>query len=140
MTEISQGTSSQLHSNMKLPTRKIQMSLAKARLFSLPNESFHTHDKLAQKIGLSVAAPQGLMAYGYLSQMATEFFGEEWANGGELNISFTNLINRNDLLSVNGNIAKIDSENGRRRITLDLWVENERGVKIAAGQAIGFKE
>ncbi|MGE0807030.1 MAG: hypothetical protein AB7L76_15885, partial [Burkholderiaceae bacterium] len=48
----------------ELPRRQIQMSLAKARLFSLPNESFHTHDDKAIRIGLRAAAPQGLMSYG----------------------------------------------------------------------------
>lgn len=138
MTSRAEQSEGEIYSGMKLPTRAIQMSITKARLFSLPNESFHTHDHLAQKIGLKVAAPQGLMAYGYLSQIATEFFGPDWVQGGELNVSFTNLLSRDDVLSVSGIVARIAPENGRQRVELDIWVENERGDKVAVGQAIGF--
>ena len=37
----------------KLPTRAVQMSNVKARLFSLPKESFHTHDTMARALGLT---------------------------------------------------------------------------------------
>lgn len=140
MTGAITNIAGEITSGMTLPPRKIQMSITKARLFSLPNESFHTHDQLAQRIGLKVAAPQGLMAYGYLSQMATEFFGPRWVEGGELNVSFTNLLSRDDLLTVNGVVISVETEGRRKRITLDIWVENERGDKVAVGQAIGYQE
>ena len=45
----------------ELPTRTIQMSLEKSRLFTLPAENFHTHDEIAQKMGLRCAVPAALL-------------------------------------------------------------------------------
>ena len=123
----------------ELPRRTVQMSLAKARLFSLPNESFHTHDEKAVQIGLKMAAPQGLMSYGYLSQAATDYFGPSWVCDGELNISFVNLLTREDLLTIGGEVADVRREGDRLRIVLALWIDNDRGEKVAVGQAIGYR-
>lgn len=121
-----------------LPVRKVQMSLAKARLFSLPRESFHTHDHLAVKIGIPRAAPQGLMAYGYLSQLATDFFGPAWAAGGELNVNFVNLLDREDELTIAGRVAAVEPSGEGSLVVLDIWVDSNRGVRIAAGEARGY--
>ncbi len=121
-----------------LPPRRVQMTLAKARLFSLPRESFHTHDGMAVAIGLKRAAPQGLMAYGYLSQLATDYFGPSWVTGGELNINFINLLDRDDLLTIAGKVTSVDRENGRTRVTVEVWVDSHRGTRVAAGNAVGY--
>lgn len=121
-----------------LPARKVRMSLAKARLFSLPRESFHTHDHLAEKIGIPRAAPQGLMAYGYLSKLATDFFGPSWASDGELNVSFINLLDREDELTIAGRVAAVDPAEARTLVTLEIWVDSNRGVRVAAGKAKGY--
>lgn len=121
-----------------LPVRKVQMSLAKARLFSLPRESFHTHDHLAVKIGIPRAAPQGLMSYGYLSKLATDFFGPSWAAGGELNVNFVNLLDREDELTIAGRVAAVGPSGERSLVVLEIWVDSNRGVRIAAGEARGY--
>jgi len=121
-----------------LPTRKVQMSLAKARLFSLPRESFHTHDHLAEKIGIPRAAPQGLMAYGYLSKLATDFFGPSWAFDGELNVSFINLLDREDELTIAGRVAAVEAAEKGHLVVLEIWVDSNRGVRVAAGEAKGY--
>lgn len=121
-----------------LPVRQAQMTLAKARLFSLPRESFHTHDDMAVAIGLQRAAPQGLMAYCYLSRLATDYFGPSWVAGGELNINFINLLDRDDLLTIAGKVTGVDRENGRTRVTVEVWVDSHRGTRVAAGNAIGY--
>ncbi len=121
-----------------LPPRQVQMTLAKARLFSLPRESFHTHDDMAVAIGLQRAAPQGLMSYGYLSKLATDYFGPAWVSGGELNINFINLLDRDDLLTVAGRVTGVEDDDGRTRVTVEVWVDSHRGTRVAAGNAIGY--
>jgi hypothetical protein len=124
----------------RLPTRAIQMSNVKARLFSLPKESFHTHDAMARALGLKVSVPQGLMCFGYLSQLCTEFFGPGWVRGGTFNIVFARMLQRDDLLTVGGAVAAIESEAGKAgaKVTLDIWVDNDRGERVTLGTATGM--
>ena len=121
-----------------LPALHVQMTLAKARLFSLPKESFHTHDDMAVAIGLKRAAPQGLMAYGCLSRLATDYFGPSWVSGGELNVAFINLLDRDDLLTIAGKVTGVERDGGRTRVTVEIWVDSHRGTRVAAGNAIGY--
>lgn len=122
----------------KLPTRTIQMSNVKARLFSLPKESFHTHDTLAQALGMKVSVPQGLMCFGYLSQLCTEFFGPSWARGGTFNVVFARMLQRDDLLTVGGVVTEISADGESSEVTLDVWVDNERGERVTLGTAKGI--
>ncbi len=124
----------------KLPARTVQMSNVKARLFSLPKESFHTHDTLARELGMKVSVPQGLMCFGYMSQLCTEFFGPSWVRGGTFNVVFARMLQRDDLLTVAGVVTAKDTVGTGAKVTLDIWVDNERGERVTLGTATGLLE
>lgn len=86
----------------ELPPRRIELSLEKSRLFSLPAENYHTHDRLAQAIGARVAIPAAMMSFAYLSRFAEDVFGEAWISRGSLDATFTRMLQRDDVLSVEG--------------------------------------
>lgn len=85
-----------------LPPRRIEMSLEKSRLFSLPAENYHTHDHLAQALGVRVAIPAAMMSFAYLSRFAEDVFGAAWISRGQLDAVFTRMLQRDDVLSVEG--------------------------------------
>lgn len=58
--------------------------------------------------------------------------------GGELNINFINLLDRDDLLTIAGKVTSVDRENGRTRVTVEVWVDSHRGTRVAAGNAVGY--
>jgi hypothetical protein len=106
-----------------LPPRRIEMSLEKSRLFSLPAENYHTHDHLAQAIGARVAIPAAMMSFAYLSRFAQDLFGDEaWISRGKLDATFTRMLQRDDMLSVEGY---------RRADSLDLAIYNARREPVA---------
>ena len=87
----------------KLPPRRIEMSLEKSRLFSLPAENYHTHDRLGQAMGARVAIPAAMMSFAYLSRFAQDTFGDDaWISRGSLDATFTRMLQRDDVLSVEG--------------------------------------
>ena len=92
-------------SHSELPPRLIAMSLEKSRLFSLPAENYHTHDHLAQAIGARVAIPAAMMSFAYLSRFAEDVFGAAWISRGRLDATFTRMLQRDDVLSVEGHRA-----------------------------------
>ena len=110
-----------------LPPRRIEMSLEKSRLFSLPAENYHTHDHLAQAIGARVAIPAAMMSFAYLSRFAQEVFGDEaWISQGKLDATFTRMLQRDDVLSIEGR---------RRDSILDLAIYNARREPVAVATA-----
>lgn len=111
----------------ELPPRRIEMSLEKSRLFSLPAENYHTHDHLAQAIGARVAIPAAMMSFAYLSRFAQDIFGDDtWISRGSLDATFTRMLQRDDVLSVEGH---------RRDDALDLAIYNARRQPVAVATA-----
>lgn len=110
----------------ELPPRRIEMSLEKSRLFSLPAENYHTHDHLAQAIGARVAIPAAMMSFAYLSRFAQDILGADWISRGKLDATFTRMLQRDDVLSVEGH---------RRDDALDLAIYNTRREPVAVAMA-----
>jgi len=112
----------------ELPPRRIDMSLEKSRLFSLPAENYHTHDRLAQALGVRVAIPAAMMSFAYLSRFAQDIFGNDaWISRGSLDATFTRMLQRDDVLSIEGH-----KEPGA---TLALSIYNNRREPVAVGTA-----
>lgn len=122
----------------ELPVLQKQLDLVKSRLYSLPTESFHTHHELAQLIGFGSAVPQGIMSYGYMSELCTRFFGESWVYGGTLNVSFVGILRTDHLLTIRGTVKEKVNEGSKTKLVLDLSVENQHGEKVALGTASGL--
>lgn len=111
----------------EFPPRRIAMSLEKSRLFSLPAENYHTHDHLAQAMGARVAIPAAMMSFAYLSRFAEDVFGPVWISRGRLDAVFPRMLQRDDVLSVEGHRM----EGG----TLALSIHNARREAVAVGSA-----
>jgi acyl dehydratase len=119
----------------ELPPRRIEMSLEKSRLFSLPAENYHTHDHLAQVIGARVAIPAAMMSFAYLSRFAQDVFGDEaWISRGKLDATFTRMLQRDDVLSVEG--RRQDGADD----ALDLTIYNARRTPVAVATARLLKQ
>ncbi|WP_037144123.1 MaoC family dehydratase [Rhodococcoides fascians] len=117
-----------------------QLTLAHARLFSLPTESFHTHDSIAQEYGFPKAVPQGLMSFAYLSRLCTEYFGSDWANSGEIDVKFIGMLYRDDTLTVSGTAVSEDTAtDDPSLITLKLHIDDQNGRRVAVGTARGHR-
>lgn len=111
-----------------LPSRRIAMSLEKSRLFSLPAENYHTHDRLAQAMGVRVAIPAATMSFAYLSRFAQDIFGDgAWIARGSLDATFTRMLQRDDVLSVEGH--------RKDGTTLALTIYNVRREPVAVATA-----
>lgn len=110
------------------PPRRIAMSLEKSRLFSLPAENYHTHDHLAQAMGARVAIPAAMMSFAYLSRFAQDILGDDaWIARGSLDATFPRMLQRDDVLSVEGHRL----EGG----ALALGIYNARREPVAVATA-----
>lgn len=120
---------------LELPKRVIAMSLEKTRLFTLPAENFHTHDRAAQARGYRVAMPAAMMCFAYLSKHAHDFFGPAWLASGEISATFVQMFPRDAILTVHGNVVGSSIAPKGVRTELVLGVKDAEGRTITAGTA-----
>jgi acyl dehydratase len=95
----------------------------------------HTDD-YAQKQGLRGALVPGSTLLSYMLEMLYNTFGERWLTGGKIKVNFIGggAVN-GDLITAHGLVKGVEKEETGERFTLELWMENEGGVKIMVGEA-----
>jgi acyl dehydratase len=95
----------------------------------------HTDD-YAQKHGMRGALVPGSTLLSYMLEMLYNAFGEKWLNEGRINVSFIGggALN-DDRITAHGRVRSIESGVEGDRISLEIWMENQNGVKVMVGEA-----
>jgi acyl dehydratase len=95
----------------------------------------HT-DEYAKKHGMRGALVPGSTLLSYMLEMLYNTFGEKWLYSGRINVSFIGggALN-DDRIITHGRVKSIEFGEGGDRIGLELWMENQNGVKIMVGEA-----
>lgn len=95
----------------------------------------HT-DEYARQHGLRGALVPGSILLGYVLEMLHRTFADTWLHTGRIRVSFIGggAIN-GDRLTAHGRVKASIEEDQGRRVVLDLWMENQKGVKILVGEA-----
>lgn len=101
-------------------------------------DNFHSDDAMAQTAGLREPIASAHMTISYMHDLLNKFFGHDWVKGGTLNAKFIRPIVVGDTVSYRGVVKEKVPENGRTRLLLDLWTENQRGQKTAVATASGL--
>ena len=97
-------------------------------------------ESYAKKIGLRGALIGGPVLLASVSEMLYKFFGQKWLTQGKIKINYIGGgALDGDRLLARGQISKVTTENGDRRIELEVWVEKENQEKIVVGQASCIK-
>ena len=124
----------------EVPQVSKQMTLDKMRLYSgwPEDKNIHTDYEVAKRAKLKGPIAQGLMSAGYIQEMLTKFLGEDWIKGGKLSVSFINVVYPGDTVTAKGVVKERVREGSRVRLVLDVWCENQHGVKVTVGTASGL--
>ena len=101
--------------------------------------SIHTDPAWAHAKGFRTTLAQGMMSTAYASEMMTRFLGPGFLKGGKLSMTFLEPVYAGDRLTVRGRVQAMEPEGPATRITVEIWVENQHGVKTAAGTASGVR-
>jgi hypothetical protein len=95
----------------------------------------HT-EEYAQKHGMRGALVPGSTLLSYMLEMLYNAFEEKWLHSGKIKVSFIGGGALNgDQVTVHGQAKSIEAQEAGNRVTLDLWMENQSGVKIMVGEA-----
>ena len=103
-----------------------------------PN-SIHTDPEWARRKGFRAPLAQAMMSTAYVSQLMTQFAGQGFVKGGKMSVSFIKPVIVGDTLTVRGRVKSRESEGDRVRVTVEVWCENQDGVKTMVGTASGLE-
>ena len=100
--------------------------------------SIHTDEAWARRKGFRTTLAQGMMSTGYVSQIMVDFLGEGFIQGGRMSVKFIKPVIVGDTLTVHGVVRDLLSEGADTRIVVEVWCENQNGVKTMVGEASGL--
>jgi len=101
--------------------------------------SIHTDPEWARKKGFRAPLAQAMMSTAYVSQLMTLFAGEGFVKGGRMSVSFIKPVVVGDTLTVRGRVRSREADGERTRVTVEVWCENQDGVKTMVGTASGLE-
>lgn len=99
--------------------------------------NIHTDEDFAIERGLPGVIMEGVQTYAFLSQMLVGYFGESWFSTGKLDVAFLKVILPDDVLTTGGEIDGVEQVEGGVAVTIKVWVDSQRGERVAAGTASG---
>ena len=102
--------------------------------------SIHTDPEWAQKKGFRAPLVQAMMSTAYVSQLMMQVAGEGFVRGGAMSVSFIKPVYAGETLTVRGRVKSREPEGGRTRVTVEIWCENEAGVKTVVGTASALED
>ena len=103
-----------------------------------PN-SIHTDPEWARSKGFRAPLAQAMMSTAYVSQLMVQFCGEGFVKGGKMSVAFIKPVVVGDTLTVHGTVKSREPEGDRTRVTVEVWCENQDGVKTMVGTASGLE-
>jgi acyl dehydratase len=95
----------------------------------------HTDPEDARRRGQPDAIVQGLCSATYVSELCTTFFGPSWLTTGRLSTAFIRPVIVRDRISIAGLVKRLEIEDERKRLWLDVWCKNQRGELVTVGRA-----
>ena len=113
-----------------------------AMLSSATNElrqvgsNIHTDEAFAKSEGFAGVNADGMIMTNWCSEMLTKAFGLNYLERGSLRTKYIKPVNLGVLLHVKGRIKEaVKGSNGNTVYTVDVWCEDQNGIKLVDGDA-----
>ncbi|GAB3473916.1 hypothetical protein [Nocardiopsis coralliicola] len=117
-----------------IPSRTVSFTQDQMSVFSWAGKGYanvHTSVEKAAETGLDRTIVQAQQQTGHIIGNLVDFFGATWFTSGDLDLRFLSPAYVGDVLTTTGAVlGEIDG-----RLELEVWIENDHGVKTAVGWA-----
>jgi acyl dehydratase len=121
------------------PLRKDPVTRDQLRAYadaSGDHNPIHLDDHAAREQGLDGVIAHGMLSMGFLGQYAARLAGEE-GFVEELFVRFGRMVAPGDVLTCRGTVDEVTpAADGRGRVRVSLWAENELGERPTAGGGV----
>ncbi|MEW6452372.1 MAG: MaoC family dehydratase [Pseudomonadota bacterium] len=98
-------------------------------------QNSHSDPDAAKRDGLTKTIASGQNQMAFLHELMERNFGDAWVFGGKISARWIHPVYAEDDISPHGLVTEIGEVDGKPRVTVQLWCENQNGVKTAAGTA-----
>ena len=93
----------------------------------------HTDDETARRVGLDGVIAHGMLSMAFLGQYLCWLTGPESIR--RLTVRFVDMVRPGDVLTCRARVKALDQDAGGQRVTLEVWVENQRAQQVTVGEA-----
>jgi acyl dehydratase len=134
-------TSATVSIGLELPRLVKELSQRRIDAYSGVRPNYiHSDEAFARKRGFRAPLAQAMMSTAYVSELMTRFVGAGFVEGGTLSMTFIRPVFAGDRLTVHGVVRERRPEQGRTRVVVEVWCENQDGDKTAVGTATGLQD
>jgi acyl dehydratase len=95
----------------------------------------HSDINAAKADGISRTIASGQNQMAFLHELLELNFGDSWVYGGKISVRYIHPVYAGDKLTVNGIVTELIDHDGKPGVALQVWCENQDGVKTSAGTA-----
>lgn len=118
-----------------------EITLEKMQRFMGPvKNSIHADPELAKSWGVGGAIVQGGHLLAFINEFLIRSFGNGFARGGEVSVNFIKAVRPGDRITPHAEEKGETVVDGRTRVDLDVWLENQDGDKVTVGSASAFRD
>lgn len=99
----------------------------------------HVDPEYAKKTKFKSTIAHGPLVISYISEMMSKWLGDGWIEGGKLlDIKFNAPVKPGDVMKVGGQVKEKRTVENQKIVECDVYIENQEGVKVVVGRAIGL--
>jgi acyl dehydratase len=95
----------------------------------------HSDINVAKADGIQNTIASGQNQMAFLHELMEKNFGDAWVYGGKISARWIHPVYAGDKLTVQGLVTEINDVDGKPRVTLQVWCENQSGRKTGVGTA-----
>lgn len=93
----------------------------------------HSDINVAKADGISTTIASGQNQMAFLHEMLEKNFGDAWVYGGKISVRYIHPVYPGDKLTAHGFVTEVNEVDGKPRVMLQVWCENQDGRKTSAG-------
>ena len=95
----------------------------------------HSDINVAKADGISRTIASGQNQMAFLHEMMELNFGDAWVYGGKISARYIHPVYAGDRITASGLVTEVGMADGKPRVMLQIWCENQDGRKTSAGTA-----
>lgn len=96
----------------------------------------HLSEEAARRVGLDGIIAHGMLSMAFLGQyISQQIASDPSALLASLKVRYTGMVRLGDTLTCRGVVKNIAVAGGETTITIECWVQNQRGEKVTVGEA-----
>jgi len=93
----------------------------------------HSDINAAKADGISRTIASGQNQMAFLHELLEVNLRDGWVYGGKISVRYIHPVYSGDRLTANGRVTEVLEQDGKPRVVLQVWCENQEGRKTSAG-------